>query len=640
MSRYPLILSIENHCSVDQQKKMAEYMQKVFKEKLLTRKIDPNMRHLPSPEQLKGKILVKNQKLEDETLEEGWVAVEDEADEMDEEYKQESGRTSSELLENQDNGPCILPENSVRETQSVSPRPRLKQLKMLALSVERPSRETRSVSPKPTPKHFMSLPAGRSHSCIEQEQLRLKTSLGRKGRSKSFGDAEDDLQDVIELEPKRKAKLARALSQLVVYTQSVCFRGFCVSQDVKWWQMSSLCENVAQRCCMERRAQGFVHHNRRQLTRIYPAGYRIDSSNFNPQDLWNCGCQIVALNYQKEGKMMQLNRARFRANGSCGYVLKPEPMINDQHFFNPYAKGRMHNSTPILLTVKVISGQQFPKPKGGERGEIIDPYVKLKIFGLPNDQAKRKTKVINDNGFDPIWNESFTFNIIMPELALIRFVVMDKDPMLDDFIGQATFPVNSIREGYRHIRLEGEGIEISTLFVHITKSLAIPFGYENESPSLLEKIKRAFKKSESPSANKGASRAPGEVLLLRRRQIGSTWVHQKTPATPHIPGSSSSNSLAVCEEDEQEELEGEANSGDEPMTLRTASDDTLLQFMQNGHAKAAHGGIDIMVQESFESVFSSEREVSPSSVNLNMQSNDSSSSTREVSPTAIELDMK
>jgi hypothetical protein len=35
----------------------------------------------------------------------------------------------------------------------------------------------------------------------------------------------------------------------------------------------------------------------------------------------------------------------------------------------------------------------------------------------------------------------------MPELALIRFVVMDKDPMLDDFIGQATFPVNSIREG-------------------------------------------------------------------------------------------------------------------------------------------------------------------------------------------------
>ena len=104
---------------------------------------------------------------------------------------------------------------------------------------------------------------------------------------------EDELHDVIDLEPKRKAKLARALSQLVVYTKSVRFRGFCDNQtDIKWWEMSSLCENEAQKCCIERRAHRFVHHNRRQLSRIYPAGYRIDSSNFNPQDMWNCGCQI------------------------------------------------------------------------------------------------------------------------------------------------------------------------------------------------------------------------------------------------------------------------------------------------------------------------------------------------------------
>ncbi|KAG7246092.1 hypothetical protein CRUP_005760, partial [Coryphaenoides rupestris] len=33
-----------------------------------------------------------------------------------------------------------------------------------------------------------------------------------------------------------------------------------------------------------------------------------------------------ALNYQTEGRMMQLNRAKFMVNGSCGYVLKPPPM--------------------------------------------------------------------------------------------------------------------------------------------------------------------------------------------------------------------------------------------------------------------------------------------------------------------------
>jgi hypothetical protein len=36
----------------------------------------------------------------------------------------------------------------------------------------------------------------------------------------------------------------------------------------------------------------FVNHNKKFLSRVYPNGMRVDSSNFNPQDLWNCGCQI------------------------------------------------------------------------------------------------------------------------------------------------------------------------------------------------------------------------------------------------------------------------------------------------------------------------------------------------------------
>lgn len=34
----------------------------------------------------------------------------------------------------------------------------------------------------------------------------------------------------------------------------------------------------------------------------------------------------VALNYQSEGRMLQLNRAKFSTNGNCGYVLKPKCM--------------------------------------------------------------------------------------------------------------------------------------------------------------------------------------------------------------------------------------------------------------------------------------------------------------------------
>ena len=35
--------------------------------------------------------------------------------------------------------------------------------------------------------------------------------------------------------------------------------------------------------------------------RTYPAGMRIDSSNFNPVIFWSFGIQFVALNYQTEG---------------------------------------------------------------------------------------------------------------------------------------------------------------------------------------------------------------------------------------------------------------------------------------------------------------------------------------------------
>lgn len=35
---------------------------------------------------------------------------------------------------------------------------------------------------------------------------------------------------------------------------------------------------------------------------------------------------VVALNYQTEGRMMQIYQGKFKSNGNCGYVLKPEVM--------------------------------------------------------------------------------------------------------------------------------------------------------------------------------------------------------------------------------------------------------------------------------------------------------------------------
>ena len=58
--RFPVILSIENHCSIQQQKKIAQYLREIFGDKLDVGDIlSRDFTTLPSPQSLKGKILIK-----------------------------------------------------------------------------------------------------------------------------------------------------------------------------------------------------------------------------------------------------------------------------------------------------------------------------------------------------------------------------------------------------------------------------------------------------------------------------------------------------------------------------------------------------------------------------------------------------
>jgi len=54
------------------------------------------------------------------------------------------------------------------------------------------------------------------------------------------------------------------------------------------------------------------------------------------------------------------------------------------------------------------------------------------------------------NGLNPVWNQTFVFDIHCPELALLRFHVEDGDfvgQKTDPFIGQVVYPLDSIRCG-------------------------------------------------------------------------------------------------------------------------------------------------------------------------------------------------
>lgn len=69
----------------------------------------------------------------------------------------------------------------------------------------------------------------------------------------------------------------------------------------RYYEMSSFDEKQATTLLKEHPIE-FVNYNKHQLSRIYPAGTRFDSSNFMPQVFWNAGSQLVALNYQTLGK--------------------------------------------------------------------------------------------------------------------------------------------------------------------------------------------------------------------------------------------------------------------------------------------------------------------------------------------------
>ncbi|XP_037263057.1 1-phosphatidylinositol 4,5-bisphosphate phosphodiesterase eta-1 isoform X6 [Falco rusticolus] len=447
-NEFPVILSIENHCSIQQQKKIAQYLKEIFGDKLdLSSVVTGDSRQLPSPQNLKGKILVKGKKLPyslGADAEEGEVSDEDSADEIEDDCKLKpcysNGATEHQVesfirtkLES------LIKESQIRDKEDPD--------SFTVRALLKATHESLNVNLK----QKAVKAASRYHSASDDEESQQNSSGKEMGQ-------------LHRLARRRKTvKLCRALSDLVVYTNSVAAQD--IVDDGSTGNVLSFSETRAHQA-VQQKAEQFMLYNQKQLTRIYPSAYRIDSSNFNPLPYWNVGCQLVALNYQSEGRVMQLNEAKFRVNGNCGYVLKPQQMCKGT--FNPYSADPLPASPKKQLILKIISGQQLPKPPDsmlGDRGEIIDPFVEVEIIGLPVDCCKDQTRVVDDNGFNPVWEETLTFTIHMPEIALVRFLVWDHDPIGRDFVGQRTVAFSSLVPGYRHVYLEG--LTEASIFVHI-----------------------------------------------------------------------------------------------------------------------------------------------------------------------------
>ncbi len=67
--------------------------------------------------------------------------------------------------------------------------------------------------------------------------------------------------------------------------------------------MSSFVESKMEKFVKNKEsAANFVIYSRRQMSRCYPNGTRIDSTNYDPTPMWCAGSQLVSLNYQTPGE--------------------------------------------------------------------------------------------------------------------------------------------------------------------------------------------------------------------------------------------------------------------------------------------------------------------------------------------------
>ncbi|NXB97731.1 PLCB2 phosphodiesterase, partial [Orthonyx spaldingii] len=333
------------------------------------------------------------------------------------------------------------------------------------------------------------------------------------------------------------------MSSLVNYVQPIKFSSFEVSaKKNRSYIISSFTEMKA--CdLLGKFPMQFVEYNKRQLSRIYPKGTRMDSSNYQPQMFWNVGCQMVALNFQTMDVPMQQNMALFEFNGQCGYLLKHEFLRRPDKQFDPFSMDRIDGL--VATTVSVLSGQFLSD-------RSVKTYVEVELLGLPRDaKRKHRTKLTSTaNSINPVWKEeAFVFEkIMMPELASLKIVAWEEG---GKFIGHRIIPVIAMHPGYHHVCLRSESnmpLTMPALFVFLeikdyvpdawadlTIALSNPIKFFNLQDKRLVKVKDASGERPGTQTNLPSAETNGVA--------GST-------GKPSIPPSNGSTGAAVFTKDE------------------------------------------------------------------------------------------
>ncbi|CAK5272661.1 unnamed protein product [Mycena citricolor] len=420
-SPYPVIISAEIHCPVAQQEMIAQIMSDVFGDKLVQASIDsrPTFDELPSPHDLRGRILVKTKNI--------YISRDD------------------------------------------------------PLGIDLP-RDVSYTSADSTADDS-ELNGNESDNKRESRFFRKASDAIQRVRSSSRGQTSRRESSPSSSHSDSKPKMSQALLDLLVYTVGVKYRGINKKEAYAPQHMFSLSENAASRMVRSSAVLDLIKHTRTHLVRIYPKGMRVNSSNCLPHHFWSSGAQLVALNRQTVDLGSLINHAMFARNGGLGYVLKPRALRlpNQKELLNQ--KTEYVLEVTVVSAQQLAPPKDSASDLSVEVSLHLPDWTGFQTQrgSAPPSAASNPTSITmrtsscKRNAFNPVWEEKlllpFSCRGDMTELVFVRFAVkQDGNKDDDDPFAQYCTSLACLQQGYRHIPLHDTQLSqflFSTLFVKV-----------------------------------------------------------------------------------------------------------------------------------------------------------------------------
>ena len=182
------------------------------------------------------------------------------------------------------------------------------------------------------------------------------------------------------------------------------------------------------------------------ILKAYPDSFR--SNNYDIIKCWRCGCQIAALNIQAlEDDFTLFNNIFFYQNKKCGYVLKPQRLLDKDIIIN--------NKTPNgKIEFKIISCYNLLKLMESKEDIIYEKgKLTMEIYSLGSEQDD-----LNPHRIYKL-KGGLMFPIIKDNDNIIKYPIYENDLggiMIKfiyegNMIGRGCIPYCLMKNGYRRI---------------------------------------------------------------------------------------------------------------------------------------------------------------------------------------------